>query len=64
MRSTEINSNKLLTSSEASRLLHIHTNTLRRWSSQGLIKFYVICSRGDRRYRTKDLEYFLLHSYR
>jgi len=53
---------KLLTSTDASKFLHIHTNTLRRWSKSGLVKSYVICSRGDRRYKLQDLEDFLVSS--
>ncbi len=31
-------------------LLHIHPNTVRRWSSQGIIKSIRIGPRGDRRF--------------
>lgn len=30
----------MLTVQEASRLLHIHPNTLRHWSDQGILKAY------------------------
>jgi len=45
---------------EVARLLHIHPNTLRRWSDQGLIKAYRIGLRGDRRFRRADIASFLV----
>jgi excisionase family DNA binding protein len=50
---------KMLTPREVAELLHIHTNTLRRWSDKGRIATYRINPRGDRRYRLQDIEYFL-----
>ncbi len=49
----------LLTAKEAAEKLKIHINTLRRWSEEGKINSYVISERGDRRYKTEDLEIFL-----
>ncbi len=49
----------MLTVSEVARLLHVHPNTLRRWSNRGRIKSYRINPRGDRRYRLRDIEGFL-----
>ena len=49
----------MLTISEVSRLLHVHPNTLRRWSDQGLIKSYCITPRGDRRFMPCDIDQFL-----
>jgi excisionase family DNA binding protein len=49
----------MLTISEVSRLLHVHPNTLRRWSDQGLIKSYCITPRGDRRFMPRDIDQFL-----
>ncbi|MCD6391570.1 MAG: helix-turn-helix domain-containing protein [Dehalococcoidia bacterium] len=56
----------MLTVSEVARLLHVHPNTLRRWSNSGRIKAYRINLRGDRRYRLRDIEGFLaqLNSHR
>jgi len=56
----------MLTVSEVARLLHVHPNTLRRWSNSGRIKAYRINLRGDRRYRLRDIEDFLaqLNSHR
>ncbi len=49
----------LLTAREVAQLLHIHSNTLRRWADQGIIKAYRITRRGDRRFRRKDIARFL-----
>jgi len=49
----------LLTVKDVSRLLHIHANTARRWSDQGIIKAYRITRRGDRRFRQEDIARFL-----
>jgi len=49
----------MLTLGEVSRLLHVHNNTLRRWSDSGIIKAYRIGARGDRRFRQDDIVLFL-----
>ena len=49
----------LLTVEEASSVLHVHSNTLRRWSDSGIIKAYRIGVRGDRRFRQDDIVRFL-----
>ena len=49
----------LLTINEAAEYLHVHDNTLRRWSDAGLILSYRIGSRGDRRFWHEDLRHFL-----
>lgn len=48
-----------LTVGEAARLLGIHTNTLRRWADQGIVRAYLISARGDRRFRRTEIENFL-----
>ena len=50
----------MLTVREVSRLLHVHSNTLRRWSDQGIIRAYRIGPRGDRRFRPEDIAVLLL----
>ena len=50
----------LLTSREAAQLLHVHTNTIRRWSDRGLIKAHRITHRGDRRFKMEDISRFLV----
>jgi excisionase family DNA binding protein len=49
----------ILTVREVARLLHVHPNTLRRWSSEGTLKACRIKSRGDRRFRHQDVIDFL-----
>lgn len=49
----------LLRPREVTRLLHVHANTLKRWSDEGRIRAYRINHRGDRRFRRADIERFL-----
>lgn len=49
----------MLTLREVAKLLHIHPNTLRRWSNNGGIKAYRITTRGDRRYKREEIARFL-----
>ena len=53
---------KLLTISDVAEMLHVHPNTLRRWSEQGKIGAYRIGSRGDRRFRQSDIAGFVAKS--
>jgi len=56
----EDTSKAMLTIREASRLLNVHSNTLRRWADQGLVKAYRIGPRGDRRFRREDIAALLM----
>ena len=49
----------MLTVREVVQLLHIHSNTVRRWSDQEILKAYRITHRGDRRFRREDIARFL-----
>jgi len=49
----------MLTIREVAKLLHVHPNTLRRWSNDGRIRAYRITSRGDRRYKREEIVRFL-----
>ncbi len=49
----------MLTVNDVARLLNVHINTVRRWSNQGILKAYRVGSRGDRRFRQKDITSFL-----
>jgi len=64
MRTNMMKSNNqkdsLLTVREVSQILHVHSNTLRRWSDQGIIKAYRIGPRGDRRFKQEDIDLLLL----
>ena len=50
---------QLLTVGEASLFLHVHCNTLRKWSDKGLIPSYRIGQRRDRRFAVEDVLDFL-----
>lgn len=58
----EIGTSPLLKVSEVARLLHVHINTVRRWSEYGWIPAYRINSRGDRRFRLEDITRFMAKS--
>jgi excisionase family DNA binding protein len=49
----------MLTVREVARLLHVHPNTLRRWSNNGRIRAYRINRRGDRRFKREEIATFL-----
>ncbi len=48
----------MLTVREVARLLHIHTNTVRRWSNQGILNAYHIGSRVTADFGEKILTAF------
>lgn len=50
---------RFLTVREVAELLHVHSNTARRWSDLGLIKSYRVGPRGDRRFKAQDLNDFV-----
>lgn len=60
MANTNVQVSSMLTVQEVSQLLHVHGNTLRRWTGQGIIKAYRIGPRGDRRFRPEDVALLLL----
>jgi excisionase family DNA binding protein len=49
--------NDMLTVREVAQLLHVHPNTLRRWSNNGRIRAYRITPRGDRRYKREEIDH-------
>ena len=51
----DLNSANLLTVGQVARLLHIHPNSVRRWSNKGILESYRISKRGDRRFRKEDV---------
>ena len=55
--------NNMMTVSEVSKILHVHPNTLRRWSDKGIIKSYCITPRGDRRFMSGDIYQYLAKMY-
>jgi excisionase family DNA binding protein len=60
MANDNVQVSSMLTVQEVSQLLHVHSNTLRRWTCQGIIKAYRIGPRGDRRFRPEDVALLLL----
>ena len=50
----------MLTVGEVCRLLHVHSNTLRRWSDRGLIQAYRNGERGQRRFKAEDVAALLM----
>ena len=59
----DLNNTNLLTTGQVAKLLHIHVNTVRRWSNKGILKSYRICGRGDRRFRKEDVDLLLFESW-
>lgn len=51
---------RMLRTGEACRILCVHCNTLRRWSEQGIVKAYRVGPRGDRRFRREDIAALLI----
>jgi len=49
----------MLTVREVARVLHVHPNTLRRWSNKGRIRAYRINPRGDRRFKREEIARYL-----
>jgi len=44
---------------EVAEILHVHPNTIRRWSEKGRIRAYRIGIRGDRRFWQSDIAGFI-----
>ena len=52
----------MLTTQEVAELLHVHPNTVRKWSNNGLLRAYRVGSRRDRRFEPEEIERFLADS--
>jgi len=50
---------KLLTIRQASEILNVHVETLRRWDKSGKLKAIIVNERGDRRYDPQDIKAIL-----
>ena len=55
---------EMLAVREVCPMLHVHANTLRRWSDQGKIRSYRITTRGDRRFLRQDVVRFIAGQFR
>lgn len=54
---------ELLTINQAAKILNVKPQTLRHWDKQGILKAVRVGARrgvGDRRYRKKDIEAYIL----
>jgi excisionase family DNA binding protein len=51
---------ELITLSEASQILKVHPNTLRKWDRKGILKAVRFGERGDRRYKKEDINKLIL----
>ncbi len=49
----------MLTIAEVAVRLHVHPNTVRRWSNSGLLRAYRLGYRRDRRFKPEDIDAFL-----
>lgn len=47
--------NEIITLAEASAMLGLHPNTLRKWDNSGYLKAIRFGTRKDRRYRKSDI---------
>ena len=57
---TKHGTESMLTVREVADMLHVHVNTVRRWSNRGILKAYQINNRGDLRFRQQDVALFLV----
>ncbi len=48
-----------LTIREVSKILNVHTSTIRKWVDKGILRHYRISQRGDLRFKQKDLDNFI-----
>ena len=54
---------KLLSTREVSEYLNVHPNTVRIWSSNGLLPTYRVGPRSNRKFKIEDVEKFLDDNY-
>ena len=50
---------EMLTVTEVAKVLHVHRNSVRRWADMGLLRAYRFGVRGDRRFKTNEVDEFL-----
>ena len=49
----------MLTIAQVAELLHVHPNSVRRWTNEGLLHCYRVGIRGDRRFSADDIAEFI-----
>ncbi|MEM7825179.1 MAG: helix-turn-helix domain-containing protein [Candidatus Aenigmatarchaeota archaeon] len=54
-----ISMSQMLTLGEVSKILGVHSHTVKAWSDKGILTAYRIGPRGDRRYRRDDILAYL-----
>jgi len=52
----------VLTTAQVAEFLNVHVNTVRRWSDRGILVTYRIGPRGDRRFRQRDIDNFIVRT--
>ncbi len=55
----ETNQERMMTAQQVAHLLQVSICSVRRWSDKGILKFYRVGHRGDRRYWREDVLRFL-----
>ena len=59
MNTTLLENEGMMSSSEVAKMLNVHINTIRRWSSSGFMDCYRIGPRQDRRFSQQNILAFL-----
>ena len=52
---TDVKQEEIITLAEASAILGVHPNTMRKWDNSGYLKAIRYGTRRDRRYRKNDV---------
>jgi len=58
----ETNPERMMTVQQVADLLQVSICSIRRWSDKGILKFYRVGNRGDRRFWREDVFHFLVDS--
>ncbi len=51
--------NGMLTTRQVAEFLQVSISTVRRWGDQGMLQYYQISPRGDRRYQIREVLRFV-----